>query len=70
MLILSVGLHYDRIMSLPYKRDGFWMASVIRLYPQNKASNWEGPWNTDGPPTEMFCAVRIHAHCLLFDILL
>lgn len=58
-----------RIAGLPYKRDGFWMGSVQRLYPQNKASNWEGTWNEDGPPTEVFSAV-LQIHYLFFNALL
>lgn len=51
-----------RIMSLPHKRDGFWMATIRRLFPQNKASNWVGSWKPDGPVMEVFSAVM----CSLF----
>jgi len=44
-------------MGLPYKRDGFWMGTVRRLYPQNKTSNWEGAWIEDGLPSEVFSSV-------------
>jgi hypothetical protein len=42
---------------MPYKRDGFWMGTVQRLNPTNKQSNWEGAWQRDGPPTEVFSSV-------------
>ena len=52
----AYALHV-RIESLPYNRDGFWMGSIQRLYPQNERSNWEGQWLPDGPGTEVFASV-------------
>ena len=58
-LCIAAG-HRCRIQGLPYKRDGFWMGTVQRLFPQNKRSNWEGPWLPDGPPVEAFGSVLLH----------
>ena len=34
--------HCHRITGLPYKHDGFWLATVQRFHPTTKASNWGG----------------------------
>lgn len=55
--VCDLTLRCVRMAGLPYKRDGFWMGTVQRLYPQNKTSNWAGAWLADGPPSEIFASV-------------
>jgi hypothetical protein len=54
LILFVVILLFRRIKSLPFKRDGFWVASVRRMKPANRQKQWVGAWIEDGPEQEVF----------------
>jgi hypothetical protein len=67
---LENTLSFIRVTSLPYKRDGFWMGLVRKMFPL-ASPQWEGAWKEDGPAQEQYSKVILrlfHAFNFFFFI--